>query len=219
MKILTKSPLNSTLTSAKISTSLRSHGVCSLVAFAFIHLLVFNVHAHDDHAATDSHSSHGSGHHFKPKAKPAPTTPAGVYSGDQPIELSHGVSFSNGTYGNSNPEHEAWAKNSTWAVGLAERPYPYDDKAKFVATLTERIRHFQHAVWNWENNLDKKKPEVVEYAKKAAADMNPRIENAWKAVKTAKSANKSEWERAQDEAKRAFLDLQGSYYSLHRNVR
>lgn len=173
--------------------------------------------AHDEHGAEGGHE--GGGHHFVPKANPAPTEPSKTYSGHQPIDVNHGITFNRGTYGAPNPEIEAWAKNSTWAVGLSERPYPYADKVHFITTLNERIQHFEHAVWNWGRKTEKTKPEVVEYAEKATAEITPRIEAARKAWKAAKSAGKSDWEKAQDEAKRSFLELQSYYYSLHRNVR
>jgi hypothetical protein len=173
--------------------------------------------AHDEHGSEGGHGA--GGHHFVPKANPAPTEPAKTYSGNQAIDLKHGITFNQGTYGVPNPEIEAWAKNSTWAVGLAERPYPYSDKAKFLATLNQRIQHFEHAVWNWGRKSEKTKPEVVEYAQKATAEITPKIESARKAWKAAKSSGESNWEKSQDEAKRAFLELQSFYYSLHRNVR
>lgn len=178
---------------------------------------VFVAHAHDEHGAEGGHE--GGGHHFVPKANPAPTEPSKAYSGHQPIDMKHGIPWNNGTYGAPNQETEAWSKNSTWAVSLAERPYPYSDKEHFITTLNERIQHFEHAVWNWARKSEKTKPEVVEYAQKATAEITPRIEAARKAWKAAKSAGKSDWEKAQDEAKRSFLELQSYYYSLHRNVR
>ena len=189
----------------------------ALVAAAISMTLSTTASAHDEHGAEGGHG--GGGHHFVPKANPAPTEPSKTYSGHQAIDVGHGVFFNHGTYGATNPEIEAWAKNSTWAVGLAERPYAYSDKEHFITTLNERIQHFEHAVWNWGRKTEKTKPEVLEYAQKATAEITPRIESARKAWKNAKSAGKSDWEKAQDEAKRSFLELQSYYYSLHRNVR
>jgi hypothetical protein len=200
--------------SFKISTV--KLGTVTIAASALL-ICAFQASAHDEHSPDGGHEA--GGHHFVPKTQPPPTDPSPVYSGHQPINLKNGITFNRGTFGAPNPEIEGWAKNSTWAVGLAERPYPFTAKAKFISTLNDRIIHFEHAVWNWGQKTEKTKPEVVEYAQKATAEIAPKIEAARKAWKVAKSAGQADWEKSQDEAKRAFLELQNHYYSLHRNVR
>ncbi|MDX9731568.1 MAG: hypothetical protein RBT63_07340 [Bdellovibrionales bacterium] len=159
------------------------------------------------------------GGHFSPKAKPAPTAPSDAYSGDSPIDASHGAFFSKGTFGQRNAQYEEWAQAKPWAVSLAEKPYSYEQKDRFIATLDERIQHYEHAVWNWARKTEITKPEVAEYASKATEEIKPRIERARAAWKKAKSAGRSDWEAAQEDAKRVFLELKSFYSSLHRNVR
>jgi hypothetical protein len=174
-----------------------------------------NSFSHDEHGEEGAHA----GGHFTPK-KDAPTTnPSKAYSGSSAIDMSNGLGFNNGTFGQSNTEYEKWAQSSTWAVSLAERPYSFDQKDRFVKTLNERITHFEHAIWNWARVTEKTSPEVKAYAEKATADITPRLERARQAWKSAKSSGKDDWGKNQDEAKRAFLELQSFYSSLHKNVR
>lgn len=171
--------------------------------------------AHDEHGAHEEKS----GHHFEPEARPAVTAPAAHYSGRTPVDRTNGNFFNVGTYGVRNPGYEKWAQSSTWAVSLAELPYDYDQKDRFVSTLDERIRHFEMAVWNYEHVSDISKPEGKAHAEKAAADLKPRIEKARDSWSKAKSAGRGNWDSAQDEAKRSFLELQSFYYGMHNNVR
>lgn len=170
--------------------------------------------------AHDTGSEHGGkGHHFEPQNNPPPTEPGQDFSGDQSIDLKNGIDWNRGTYGVPNPDTESWAKTSTWAVGLAERAYPYEAKTHFIDTLNERIEFYENAVINWKRKSSITKPEVVAYADKAVQDVSPRVDAARKAWSAAKASGKSSWDKAQEEAKRAFLDLQNFYYNLHRNVR
>lgn len=172
--------------------------------------------AHDDH---DGAAHEQGGHHFVPKPKAPLTAPAAHYTGSTPLDRKNGIFFNEGTYGVPNAAHEEWAKGSTWAVGLAERSYDFDQKDRFIQTLDERIHHFEIAVWNYGRVTDISKPEGKAHAEKAAAELNPRIEKARDAWSKAKSAGRGEWENTQTEAKRAFLDLQSFYYGMHKNVR
>jgi hypothetical protein len=159
------------------------------------------------------------GHHFIPKTRKAPTTPAARYSGNTPIEETNGIVLNSGTYGLPNAEYEKWASGSTWAVSLAERTYDFSEKERFVTTLDERIRHFEHAVWNFSRVTTVSTPEGKAHAEKTAADLGPRIEKARDAWSKAKSSGRSEWVESQNAAKRAFVELQSLYYGLHKNVR
>lgn len=171
--------------------------------------------SHDEHADEGSHA----GGHFTPKKSLPTTNSSDTYSGASPIDMTNGLGFNHGTFGQPNAEYEKWAQSSTWAVSLAERPYSFEQKERFVKSLNERITHFEHAIWNWARVTDKTKPEVKAYAEKATADITPRLERARQAWKSAKSSGKGDWEKNQDEAKRAFLELQSFYSSLHKNVR
>lgn len=170
--------------------------------------------AHDEHAA---HEETG-GHHFEPKPHAPLTAPAAHYSGATAVDRTNGNFFNVGTYGLPNAGYEQWAKSSTWAVGLAEQPYPYDQKDGFIKTLDERIQHYENAVWNYERVTDISKAEGKAHAEKAAAELKPRIEKARTAFSKAKSAGRGDWESAQNEAKKSFLELQSFYYGMHKNV-
>ncbi len=160
------------------------------------------------------------GHHFVPKTRSAPTSPAPRFSGNTPIEESNGIVMNSGTFGLPNKDIEDWAASSTWAVSLAERPYSYTQKARFIKTLDERINHYEVAVWNYGRVTDSvSKPEGKAHAEKAVADLNPRIEKARDAWAKAKSSGPGVWESAQNEAKRAFVELQSYNYGMHKNVR
>ena len=168
--------------------------------------------AHDEHDET-------SGHHFVPKTKSPSTAPATNFQGRTPIDRGNGIFFNSGTYGARNPEYEQWASGATWAVSLGDRSYSYEQKERFIATLDERIRHFELAVWNYGRVTDTvSKPEGKAHAEKAIADLNPRIEKAREAWSKAKSAGPSDWENEQGNAKKAFIDLQSFYYGMHNNV-
>ncbi len=146
------------------------------------------------------------------------TTPSNDYSGSSPINHDNGGFFNNGTFGAPNPDYEKWASSPTWAVSLAERPYPFEEKDRFVKSLSERISHFEHAIWNYEQVTEVSTPAGVAHAKQASADLAPRIEKAREAWKTAKSSGRDDWDKTQASAKRAFLELQSYYYGMHKNV-
>jgi hypothetical protein len=186
-----------------------------LIAFAF----TGNAFAHDEHKADEHKAEDTGGHHFVPKTRTAPTAPAPLYSGQTPIDHSNGIVLNKGTYGQRNAAIESVAAGPTWAVSLADINYGYDQKDRFVNTLDERIRHFELAVWNYGKVTDTvSKPEGKAHAEKAAADLNPRIERARDAWSKVKSAGEKDWESAQGNAKRAFIELQSFYYSMHKNV-
>lgn len=173
--------------------------------------------AHEDHKQ-DHKEEGGKGHHFEPNNEAPKLEPAGRFAGTTAIDLKNGRGFNNGTYGVDNPEVKKYALAPTWAVSLSDLGYPYENKDRFVSTLDERIAFFEQAVWNWARVSDITKPEVKEYAAKSTADISPRIERARSAWSKAKSAGRADWDKASEEAKHAFLDLQSFYYSLHKNV-
>ena len=193
-------------------------------------------HSHDDHAGHDHDDGHGHAHghskkdkkahaehggkiHFKPKPRPATTQPSRLHSGNTPIDLSHGTLWNNGTYGQPNPEIAIKGQNSTWAVSLSEVDYTYEQKARFVGSLGERLDFYDVAMREWGQTSEITKPEAAEYSKKAVAELGPRLEKAREAWKTAKGANSKSWTEASGNAKRAFVELQSAYYQLHKNVR
>lgn len=157
--------------------------------------------------------------HYVPKARPATTTPSEVYSGGSPIDMTNGGFFNNGTFGQPNPTYEKWGTSPTWAVNLSELAYSYDDKAKFVKTLNERIQHFEHALWNYGQVTAVSTPAGVAHAQNMTTELTPKIDRAREAWSKAKSSGRSDWEATSGEAKKAFLDLQSFSYGLHKNVR
>lgn len=183
----------------------------SLLALPFSNLAV----AHDNHGDEDT-----SGHHFAPKTKAPSTAPSAVYSGNTPIDRSNGIFFNSGTFGARNPDYETWASGSTWAVSLSERPYNFEQKDRFIATLDERIKFYEASLENYARVTDTvSTPEGKAHAEKSAADLNPRISKARDAWSKAKSSGQSEWGTAQNDAKKSFLELQSFYYGMHKNVR
>ncbi|CAN5641491.1 hypothetical protein BH10BDE1_BH10BDE1_11500 [soil metagenome] len=170
--------------------------------------------AHEGHGAQRAESAHD----WEPKPRPPLTAPSQNYSGKTPIDRGNGNFFSVGTYGAPNPDYEAWATSPTWAVSLAQRPYSFEQKDRFIESLDDRIKLFEAASWNYGQVSEISRPEGQAHAKQAAADLAPKIEKARDAWKKAKSANKDEWENAQNVAKRSFLELQSFYYSMHKNV-
>ncbi len=178
-------------------------------------------HAGHGHAKKDkkAHAEHGGKIHFKPKARPATTHPSAHHSGNTPIDLSHGVLWNNGTYGQPNPEIAMKGTSSTWAVSLAEIDYGYESKARFIGSLGERLDFYDVAMKEWNKTSEITKPEVAEYSKNAVSELGPRLEKARQAWKQAKGANAKSWAEASNNAKRAFVELQTAYYQLHKNVR
>ncbi len=192
------------------------HRLIKDMAILMLLLATVPAFAHDgEHGEEEAN-----GHHFVPKTRKAPTGPAPRFSGNSPIDESNGIVMNSGTFGLPNKENQAWALSPTWAVSLAERPYSYQQKARFIKTLDERINHYEIAVWNYGRVTDTvSKPEGKAHAEKAAAELNPRIEKAREAWSKAKSSGPGEWESAQEEAKRAFVELQSFNYGMHKNVR
>ncbi len=172
--------------------------------------------AHDDHK--EGHGESG-GHHFVPAPRLPNANPSDHYSGNTPVNRKNGNFFNTGTQGAANEDYEKWATTPTWAVSLSERPYSYEQKKRFIATLDERIQHFETAVWNYSKVTDISKPEGKAHAEQASAELKPRIEKAREAWSKAKSAGRGEWEQLQNEAKRSFQELQSFYYGMHKNVR
>lgn len=173
-------------------------------------------------AAAGEHkdAGHGGGHqaHFEPKTAPGPTQPTHHFSGSTAINRDHGLAFNSGVYGVPNEEIKKWGESPTWAVSLADQKYAFEQQERFVKTLDERIAFFEAAVVNW-GRVNGPWPEAKEHAAKATADIGPRIDRARDTWSKAKSAGRGDWDKAQEDAKVAFIDLQSYYYSLHRNVR
>jgi hypothetical protein len=145
--------------------------------------------------------------------------PAKKYNGATPTDLSNGLIFNNGTYGLPNDEYESWSSEKTVAAGMSSKAYPYAAKLRFVTNLEERLTFFDAAIWNWSRSSADTKPEAIEYAKASTETISPKLEKARKALTAAKGANPSDWANVETEARQSFLDLQSTYYSLHRNVR
>ena len=156
----------------------------------------------------------GHGHGEKPKLKPAER-----YSGRAPIDLSHGLLFNNGTYGASNPAYEKWADSPLVVPGVSDLPYPYSWKSDFIGGLEESVIFVESAIANWKSVTPITKPEAKEYGEKSAAAMEPLLGRMRDAIRTASSASKSDWDKAQAAARGALIEMRATYASLHRNTR
>jgi hypothetical protein len=156
----------------------------------------------------------------EPKMEPARLGPSKRYSGATPIDLDNGAPFNNGTFGLPNAEYEAWSQPPFTAVGLNAKTYPYADKAHFVSVIEDRLDFYEAALTNWgHTRATDAKPEVVEYAKQATQAIQPKLEAARKALGSAKSAGSNDWTKAEADARQAYVELQGTYATLHMNVR
>jgi hypothetical protein len=144
--------------------------------------------------------------------------PAPRYSGGTPVDMSHGLLFNNGTYGKRNPEIEVWATTPVVIPSVSEHTYPYADKARFVEGLNESAMFVESAIWNWQRTSEITKPEAAEYSKESAAKMQPLLDRFKATIAGAKSAGKGDWDKAQLEARRALIEMRGTYSSLHNNV-
>lgn len=166
---------------------------------------------------TLAHSSFAS-EEGPPAVPEKPMHPATRYSGASPIDLTHGLPFNNGTFGLPNKEYESWAQGPYLAVGVSAKTYPYVAKNEFVNGMKDRLAFFSAAIYNWQQKSDITKPEAVEYAKNAIATIEPKLDAARDALSKAEGAGSGDWDRAQDDARKAMASLLGTYYQLHHNV-
>ncbi len=151
-----------------------------------------------------------------------PLQPATRYSGRTPIDLKNGLKMNNGTYGAPNADYEAWASQPSVVPNVSEKTYPYHAKGEFIKGVNESAEFVEHAIWNWERSIahptEVTKPEVLEYAKASVNTMKPILEKFKKAVSDAKGANSGSWDEAQNNARKALVELRGSYAQLHNNT-
>ena len=133
--------------------------------------------------------------------------PATRYSGSTPIDLSRGLPFNNGTYGNRNPEYEAKANSGYTSPGLRASPYTYQEQDQFVSKINALFPIYEDAISNLKSNKDER-AEVKAYREQQRTDLETRLEAAKDATKKAGSANENEWNGAQENARKAFTDLQ-----------
>jgi hypothetical protein len=154
-----------------------------------------------------------------PKTAPIKLEPSKTYNGASPIDLNNGLIGDNGTFGLPNADYESWSTEPASAVNLSSKPYPFEAKPRFVLALEDRLAFYDAAMWGWANTPKDQKPEVIEYAKQASESFKPLLEKARKALNEAKSAGAGQWAKAESDARSAFLQLQNTYYTLHKNVR
>ncbi len=133
--------------------------------------------------------------------------PATRYSGSTPVDLGRGLPFNNGTYGNVNAEYEAKATAGYTAPGLRASPYSYKEQNQFVANIKALFPIYEDAIANLKSNKDER-AEVKTYREQQRTDLETRLEAAKDATKKAGGANENEWNGAQENARRAFVDLQ-----------
>lgn len=138
---------------------------------------------------------------------PNDTKPATRYSGSTPIDLGRGLPFNNGTYGNPNVEYEAQAASGHTAPGLRTSAYTYKEQNQFVSNIKSLFPIYEDAIKNLKSNKDER-AEVKSYRDQQIADLESRLEAAKDATKKAGSANEGDWTGAQENARKAFADLQ-----------
>lgn len=145
----------------------------------------------------------------------APLAPAKRYSGNTPIDMTHGGLGNNGTYGAVDANFEARAKAELTAAGLEASPYPYERKADFVKAMAERLRFFDEALVNLKDRSATTKPEAIQYSDQALQQLQNLLTQTRDAWNKAKSAGAADWSSAQDSARTAFVALYGTYRSLN----
>lgn len=153
----------------------------------------------------------------EPEDHPPVLQPATQYNGNTPIELKNGLLFNNGTYGQPNPDYEAWAKSEMIVAGLSERPYSYAQKPAFIGTMKENIVWGESAIRNWKATTNEF-PDALAYAKAAVEKMQPELDKFRAAVDKASGANQGSWANAEADARRALIDFRVAYTQMHKNV-
>lgn len=145
--------------------------------------------------------------------------PATRYSGRTPVDLSNGIPFNNGTYGKPNPEIEKWGASALTTPSLSELNYPFEEKARFVSGCRESLEFLEAAIANWQAAPSAiTKPEAKEYREQAAKTMAPVTDRLKAAIKKADGSSRSDWEKAQAEARNAVAEARATYSDLHKNV-
>ena len=163
-------------------------------------------------------SALASGEHVPTEHK-RPLGPASRYSGSTPVDLSNGLTGSNGTYGLPNKEYEEWGTSPNIFPGMSQKDYPYSNKGKFMQSLDEQVMWATQAIANYKQTSAETKPEAVEYSKHAIETLTPALEQLKEARSKAKSAGEGEWQTAQADAKKAVINLRSAYTQMHKNVR
>ncbi len=141
------------------------------------------------------------------KAEDDDSRPATRYDGSTPIDLRRGLPFNNGTYGNRNAEYEVKATSGHTAPGLRASAYTYKEQNQFVSNIKALFPIYEEAISNLKSNKDDR-AEVKAYREQQRTDLETRLEAAKDATKKAGSANENEWNGAQENARKAFGDLQ-----------
>ncbi len=146
--------------------------------------------------------------------------PATRYSGHTPIDLTNGIPFNNGSYGRQNAKYEKWSTAPTVAPGVSDLTYPYTERADFIAGCEENAKFVENAIFNWRQPpTANTNPAAKEYRDRAAAAMQPLLDRFMETLRSAKSAGKGEWEKAQSDTRHALAELRANYTNLHKNVR
>ena len=152
------------------------------------------------------------------ESEKAALKPATKYSGRTPIDLKNGILFNNGTYGVRNKNYEAWAQKPVLVPGMSELPYPYSEREDFIAACEDNELFVSSAIHNWKLTSANTKPEAKEYGEKSVQTMQPLLDRFSSAVKACKSSSQNDWDKNQADARRALIEMRGTYASLHRNV-
>lgn len=134
--------------------------------------------------------------------------PAHRYSGSAPVDLSRGLPFNNGTWGKTNPEYEAQANSGYLAPGVRATPYSYKQQGEFVSKIKALYPIYEDAIHNLKTNKDER-AEVKAYREEMLKNLEARLDASKDATSKANSANENDWPAAQDNARKAFADLQG----------
>ncbi|HVK61665.1 MAG TPA: hypothetical protein VM432_08955 [Bdellovibrionales bacterium] len=149
-------------------------------------------------------------------------SPSAVYSGNSPIDLSHGLLFNNGTFGLPNTSIEEWAKAPVLFPNISEKNYAYevrDERHRLVRSAKFLLEWGKAAIWNYEHVTADSRPEAIEHSKQAIATLEPGLQRLETAFDKLNGAGRSDWASAQEELRRAIVDFRLAYTQMHKNSR
>lgn len=144
--------------------------------------------------------------------------PATKYEGATPIDMKNGLLMNHGTYGQQNPDYQAWAAAPTVVAGMSEQSYSFRQKGEFVRTLKEQVSWGEAAIGNWKQTSEITRKEAIDYSKKAVETLSPLLENLKKATSKASGANEKEWTSAESDARKSLIDFRTAYTQMHHNT-
>lgn len=147
-----------------------------------------------------------------------PLNPAPRYDGSAPIDMSHGMLGSNGTFGAPNAEYEAKREAELAAPGVFAAPYPYSAKQHFITGLGDRLRFFEEAVVNLKERGTMVTPETNAFSDSAGPKIEEMLTRARDAFKKAKGAGEKDWVGAEQAARASFVEMKTAYEAMMRQT-